>query len=92
MKFEWTGQEFRSAGTVSPSSYYPHHLIKKYSSLHQQHPTHTGAKRRLSFVLLYFCLKSVTLGRTRLVCLPWRPQYLDGGPSVSEEGPLHLAD
>ena len=79
-------------GQSVPALIIPHHLIKKYSSLHQQHPTHTGAKRRLSFTLLYFCLKYVTLGRTRLVYLPWTPRYLDGGPSVSEEGPLHLAD
>ena len=91
MKFEWTGQEFRSAGTVSPSSCYSSPSHKKILLFTSTAP-HTGAKRRLSFVLLYFCLKSVTLGRTRLVCLPWRPRYLDGGPSVSEEGPLHLAD
>ena len=68
MKFEWTGQEFRSAGTVSPSSYYSSPSHKKILLFTSTAPhTHWGQEVSLFRPPLF--LPEVCDPRTHQACL-----------------------
>ena len=92
MKFEWTGQEPHSGGTVSPSSYYSpsHKKILLFSST----APHTHWAQEVSLFHPTLFLPEVCDPRTHQGCLSAMEALVPGtgGPSVSEEAPLHLAD
>ena len=68
MKFEWTGQEFSSAGTVSPSSYYSSPSHKKILLFTSTAPhTHWGQEASLFHPPLF--LPEVCDPRTHQACL-----------------------
>ena len=93
VKFEWTGQEPHSGGTVSPSSYYSSPSHKKILLFSSTAP-HTHWAQEVSLFHPTLFLPEVCDPRTHQGCLSAMEALVPGtgGPSVSEEAPLHLAD
>lgn len=94
VKFDWTGQEPRSGGTVSPRSYYASPSHKKILLFSSTAPPHTHWGQEVSLFHPTLFLPEVCDPRTHQACLSATEASVPGtgGPSVSEEALLHLAD